>query len=76
MVRLKDLPIYEQDHLLSKLLPPLGPLPWVVNNKSLNKMKIAMITTAVLIIAMKRILILQMQVSEPFLLKQKAKTFL
>ncbi len=46
MVRLKDLPIYEQEHLLSKLLPPLGPLPWVVNNKSLNKKKIAMITTA------------------------------
>ena len=46
MVRLKDLPIYEQEHLLSKLLPPLGPLPWVINNKSLNKKKIAIITTA------------------------------
>ena len=23
MARLKDLPIYEQEHLLSKLLPPL-----------------------------------------------------
>ena len=46
MVRLKDLPDYEQEHLMSKLLPPLGPLPWIKPKKNLNEMKIAILTTA------------------------------
>jgi len=46
MVRLTDIPEYERDHLMSKLIPPLGDLPWVVNPKPLSKKKIAIITTA------------------------------
>ena len=46
MVRLKDLPDYEQEHLMNKLLPPLGPLPWIKPKKNLNEMKIAILTTA------------------------------
>ena len=33
MVRLADIPEYERNHLMSKLLPPMGALPWVVNTK-------------------------------------------
>ena len=46
MVKLTDIPEYERNHLMSKLLPPLGELPWAVNNKSLSKKKVAIITTA------------------------------
>jgi len=46
MARLEDLPIYEQEHLLSKLLPPLGKLEWVKHEKHISEMKFAIITTA------------------------------
>ena len=46
MVRLADIPEYERNHLMSKLLPPLGDLPWVVNSKPLSEKRIAIITTA------------------------------
>jgi D-proline reductase (dithiol) PrdB len=46
MVKLTDIPEYERNHLMSKLIPPLGDLPWVVNLKPLSKKKIAIITTA------------------------------
>ena len=46
MVKLADIPEYERSHLMSKLLPPLGDLPWVVNNKPLSEKKVAIITTA------------------------------
>ena len=46
MVKLADIPEYERNHLMSKLLPPLGELPWVVNAKPLSQKKIAIITTA------------------------------
>lgn len=46
MVRLTDLPDYDRDHLLVKLLPPLGPPVWVERTKPLSEMRIALITTA------------------------------
>ena len=46
MVKLTDIPEYERNHLMSKLLPPLGELPWVVKNKPLSEKKVAIITTA------------------------------
>ncbi len=46
MVKLADIPEYERSHLMSKLLPPLGDLPWVVNNKPLSEKRVAIITTA------------------------------
>jgi D-proline reductase (dithiol) PrdB len=46
MVRLSDLPDYEQEHLLSKNLPPLGPPAWVPLTKKLDELRIALITTA------------------------------
>ena len=46
MVKLTDIPEYERNHLMSKLLPPLGELPWAVNNKPLSEKKVAIITTA------------------------------
>jgi D-proline reductase (dithiol) PrdB len=46
MVKLADIPEYERNHLMSKLLPPLGELPWVVNDKPLSQKKVAIITTA------------------------------
>ena len=46
MVKLADVPEYERNHLMSKLLPPLGELPWVANNKPLSEKKVAIITTA------------------------------
>ena len=46
MVKLADIPKYERNHLMSKLLPPLGKLPWVVNDKPLSEKKVAIITTA------------------------------
>ncbi|MCZ6643176.1 MAG: glycine/sarcosine/betaine reductase selenoprotein B family protein [Gammaproteobacteria bacterium] len=46
MVRLADLPEYEQDHLLSKNLPPLGPESWTKPGKPLARMRVALITTA------------------------------
>jgi D-proline reductase (dithiol) PrdB len=46
MVKLVDIPEYERNHLMSKLLPPLGELPWVVNDKPLSEKKVAIITTA------------------------------
>ena len=46
MVRLADLPEWEREHLLSKQLPPLGPLQWVENSKPLAEKRIALITTA------------------------------
>ena len=46
MVKLADIPEYERNHLMSKLLPPLGELPWVVNEKPLSQKKMAIITTA------------------------------
>ena len=46
MVKLADIPEYERNHLMSKLLPPLGEVPWVVNDKPLSEKKVAIITTA------------------------------
>lgn len=46
MVRLRDLPDYEQAHLLAKNLPPLGPPAWVEQRKPVSEMRIALITTA------------------------------
>ena len=46
MVKLTDMPEYERNHLMSKLLPPLGELPWVANTKPLSEKKVAIITTA------------------------------
>ncbi|MCZ6643937.1 MAG: glycine/sarcosine/betaine reductase selenoprotein B family protein [Gammaproteobacteria bacterium] len=46
MVRLTDLPEYEQDHLLSKNLPPLGPERWTKPEKPQAQMRVALITTA------------------------------
>ncbi len=46
MVKLTDIPEYERNHRMSKLLPPMGELPWVVNNKPLSEKKVAVITIA------------------------------
>ena len=46
MVRLRDLPDYEREHLLSKSLPPLGPPAWAASTKPIKEMRIALITTA------------------------------
>ena len=46
MVKLTNIPEYERNHLMSKLLPPLGDLPWVVNDKPLSEKKVAIITSA------------------------------
>jgi len=46
MVRLTDLPDYEREHLLSKVLPPLGPPAWTPQIKPIKEMRIALITTA------------------------------
>lgn len=46
MVRLIDLPEWEQEHLLSKDAEPLGPPVWVAPTKPLSEMRIALITTA------------------------------
>lgn len=46
MVKLVDIPEYERHHLMSKLLPPLGTLPWVVNPKPLSQKRLAIVTTA------------------------------
>ena len=46
MVRLRDLPAYEQEHLLAKNMPPLGPAVWVRQAKPLAEMRFALITTA------------------------------
>ncbi len=46
MVRLADLPEWEREHLLSKQLPPLGPLQWVSNTKPMSEKRVALITTA------------------------------
>lgn len=46
MVRLKDIPAYEREHLLSKNQPPLGPPCWVAPTKPVTDMRVALITTA------------------------------
>lgn len=46
MVRLSDLPDYEREHLISKVMPPLGPPAWTPQTKPLEEMRIALITTA------------------------------
>lgn len=46
MVRLTDLPDYEQAHLLEKCGEPLGPPAWVKPAKPLSQMRIALLTTA------------------------------
>ena len=46
MVRLKDLPDYEREHLLSKSEPPLGPPAWTPLAQELSRSRIALITTA------------------------------
>jgi hypothetical protein len=46
MVRLVDLPKWEQEHLLIKCGPPLGPTAWVQNSTPLHEKRIALITTA------------------------------
>ena len=46
MVRLADLPDYEREHLLSKNMEPLGPLPWQQVSKPHSELRIALITTA------------------------------
>ena len=37
MVKFADIPEYERNHLMSKLLPPLGYLPWVLNERALSE---------------------------------------
>ena len=46
MAKLDEMPVYEREHLLSKLRPPLGSFPWVTSEKPLSKKRIAIITTA------------------------------
>jgi len=46
MVRLRDLPEYEREHLLGKNLAPLGPTPWVAAGRPLAERRIALVTTA------------------------------
>lgn len=46
MVRLRDLPESEREHLLSKNLPPLGPPVWKHRNRPVSDLRIALITTA------------------------------
>ena len=46
MVRLRDLPDYEREHLLSKNLPPLGPAVWTSITKPIQNMRFALVTTA------------------------------
>lgn len=46
LVRLKDLPDYEREHLLSKNQPPLGSPSWVTATKAVADLRIALITTA------------------------------
>ena len=46
MVRIADLPVYEQEHLLTKNMPPLGEAVWVAPTKPLSEMRTALITTA------------------------------
>jgi len=46
MVRLKDLPDYEQEHLLSKCEQPLGPPAWTPLTQKISELRIALITTA------------------------------
>lgn len=46
MVRLADLPDYEVEHLLAKLLPPLGPPVWTPLAKPASQLRVALITTA------------------------------
>ena len=46
MAKLDEMPVYEREHLLSKLRPPLGSFPWVASEKPLSKKRIAIITTA------------------------------
>lgn len=46
MVRLRDLPEYERDHLLSKCDPPLGPPVWVASKRPLEALRMALLTTA------------------------------
>ncbi len=46
MVRLKDLPDYEREHLLSKSEPPLGPPAWTPLAQEISSSRIALITTA------------------------------
>lgn len=46
MVRLRDLPEYERDHLLSKCDPPLGPPVWVAPERPLEALRVALLTTA------------------------------
>ncbi len=50
MVRLSDLPDFERQHLLAKNLPPLGPPAWVPPTKAIAELRIALITTAGLLI--------------------------
>ena len=46
MVKLSDLPEHEQQHLLSKNRPPLGPKAWTAPQKPLSELRVALITTA------------------------------
>ena len=46
MVRLRDLPESEREHLLSKNLPPLGPPVWTHRIRPVSDLRIALITTA------------------------------
>ncbi len=46
MVRLRDLPDYEREHLLAKNMPPIGPAVWKAATKPLSEMRFALITTA------------------------------
>ena len=46
MVRLSELPEYEREHLISKVMPPLRPPAWTPQAKPIEEMRIALITTA------------------------------
>lgn len=46
MVRLADLPEHDRVHLLGKNLEPIGPTPFVRDDRPLRERRVALITTA------------------------------
>lgn len=46
MVRLADLPEHDREHLLGKPMDPLGPTPFVANQRPMGERRLALITTA------------------------------
>lgn len=46
MVRLADVPEYEREHLLAKVMGPIGPTPFVPTRIPLDQRRVALVTTA------------------------------